>query len=199
MERKQNIFVNGVMTVFLKASSSEADKSSAIPVASYATYADFCNVFRDNVDRLYMLSLLLTGDEHMAEECFLAAFENCLDSKTVFKEWAQSWARRTMIQTAIRIAFSQTPPSKHYEFERIERAISGTEILMARVSRLAPVERFVYVLCVLERISDKECSLLLDCSLRDVMDAKSRALEATCKIRTLRHPNHEEGPSVWSR
>jgi hypothetical protein len=47
---------------------------------------------------------------------------------------------------------------------------------IAAVLGLEPFERFVYVMTVLERYSDQDCSLLLGCVRRDVLDARSRAL-----------------------
>lgn len=131
----------------------------------YATCADFCKVFNDNVDRLYTLALLLTADREMAEYCFLSAFENCIDSKTVFREWAESWAKRTTIITAIRIVFSsQIPANVQIRAESNEWEVSAMEALVARMSNLTPFDRFVYVMSVFERMSVKECALLLGCS-----------------------------------
>ena len=45
------------------------------------------------------------------------------------------------------------------------------------VSRLADFERFVFVLCVLERYREHECALLLGCSASGVRDARTRAIE----------------------
>ena len=48
-------------------------------------------------------SLLLTGDRDKAEECFVAGVGESTKAYRVFKEWARSWARRTIIQSAIRL------------------------------------------------------------------------------------------------
>ena len=42
---------------------------------------------------------------------------------------------------------------------------------------LADFERFVFVLCVLERYREHECALLLGCSASEVRDARTRAIE----------------------
>jgi DNA-directed RNA polymerase specialized sigma24 family protein len=42
---------------------------------------------------------------------------------------------------------------------------------------LAPFERFVFVMSVLEGYSDQECSILLDCTRKDVAEARIRALQ----------------------
>lgn len=49
--------------------------------------------------------------------------------------------------------------------------------MIAAVLALEPFERFVYVMTVLERYSDQDCSLLLGCARRDVVAARTRAFE----------------------
>jgi hypothetical protein len=67
--------------------------------------------------------------------------------------------------------------------ESIGSAVRGTwhesrdSLLIDCVTRLAPLERFVFVVSVLEHYSDRECSLLLNCTVKDVMDARSKALQ----------------------
>jgi len=165
--------------VFTTTSSTRVTKASLDAAAGcYATCADFCKVFNDSVDRLYTLALLLTADRDRAEHCFLSAFEHCARSTTVFREWAESWAKRTMIMTAIHIVFrSQTPTSAQVRAENNEGAVSRMEPLFTRVLNLAPFDRFVFVMSVLERLPDRECALLLDCVVRDVIDAKEQALQ----------------------
>ena len=112
--------------VFTTTSSTRVTKASLDAAAGcYATCADFCKVFNDSVDRLYTLALLLTADRDRAEHCFLLAFEHCTRSTTVFREWAESWAKRTTVMTAIRIVFrSQTPTNAQVRAENNERAVS---------------------------------------------------------------------------
>jgi DNA-directed RNA polymerase specialized sigma24 family protein len=144
----------------------------------YATCADFCKVFNDNVDRLYTLALLLTADYEMAEHCFLSAFEDCMGSKTVFREWAESWAKRTTIITAIRIVLApKTKAGMHVSRVSIEDPTSETHVLVAQISSLDAFDRLVYVMSVLEKMSLRECALLMGCSVREITDAKVRALE----------------------
>jgi len=164
--------------VFTTTSSTRVTKASRDAAAGYATCADFCEVFIDSIDRLYTLALLLTADRDRAEHCFLSAFEHCTRSTTVFRECAESWAKRTTVMTAIRIVFrSQTPTNTQVRAENNEGAVSRMEPLFTRVLNLAPFDRFVYVMSVLERMPDRECALLLDCVVRDVIDAKERALQ----------------------
>jgi DNA-directed RNA polymerase specialized sigma24 family protein len=44
------------------------------------------------------------------------------------------------------------------------------------VTQLAPLERFVFVMSILERYSIWDCSLLLGCSMKKVVQARMRAL-----------------------
>jgi hypothetical protein len=47
---------------------------------------------------------------------------------------------------------------------------------IARILRLEHFERFVFVMSVLERYSDQDCSVLLGCSRQDVGETRMRAL-----------------------
>src|SRR5215510_7869404 len=69
----------------------------------YAKHSDFCAIFREQLDSLFLLARLLTGDELSAERCLLAAFDMCMQRGPVFKELAASWIRRSVIKTAIRL------------------------------------------------------------------------------------------------
>ncbi len=64
---------------------------------------DFCGIFEKNMTHFYLLSFLLTADRRMAEECFVRGLEDSARSNRVFKEWADSWARRTIIHNAIQM------------------------------------------------------------------------------------------------
>jgi len=137
----------------------------------YATPADFCRVFHDHVDDLYTLSLLLTADGNKAEQCFLLSLEDCLRQRQVFREWAQSWARRTIVTNAIRMI----DPGR--DLAPYTSGIVKENTPAAALTNLQPFDRFVYVLSVLEKYSDRECSILLGRTIRNVVDARTRALQ----------------------
>ena len=44
------------------------------------------------------------------------------------------------------------------------------------VTQLVPLERFVFVMSILERYSIWDCSLMLGCSMKKVVQARMRAL-----------------------
>jgi DNA-directed RNA polymerase specialized sigma24 family protein len=152
----------------------------------YATRDDFCRMFRKELDRLYGLLFLLTKDQAKAEGCFLAGFEDCMTATHVFEEFALSWARRALIQQAIRVLQPrpgrQRPWLKQGGAESIDFVAKPQWLAaMDGVSSLEAFERFVFVLSVLERYSEHECALLLSCSPRDIRKARRNALQQIAK------------------
>jgi hypothetical protein len=128
---------------------------------------------------LYLLSFMLTGNHAMAEYSYLAGIENVVKGKPVFKEWARSWCKRSVIQSAIRLVFSEFAPCgvrDHWPEPSITFTIDC-------VTRLAHLERAVFVMSVLARYSDRECSLLLNCTVLDIVDARLRALRSIGNLR----------------
>jgi len=55
-------------------------------------------------------------------------------------------------------------------------------------------ERFVFVLCVLERYRDHECALLLGCSASEVREARTQAIEELAQS----HPSSSNGMKIVS-
>lgn len=140
-------------------------------------HSDFCAVFLQHLDCLFLLALILTGDEVSAEKCFLTAFESCAEETCVFKESAVSWSKRSVIKTAIRLMLPvpSDPPRPHFpgNFSGLNVDNDGS---LKWVQELSPFGRFVFVMSVLERYSDRDCALLLGCSSNDILSARIRAL-----------------------
>ena len=142
----------------------------------YATGADFCRIFQEDMNRLHLLSFLLTADHSLAEACFIRSLEDSDKFNRVFKEWAQSWVRRTIIKNAIRISQPRSAASRRLSSGPTAGAIK-VPAEIAGIVQLMEFERFVFVMSVLEGYSDQECSLLLDCTRGDVNAARTRALQ----------------------
>jgi len=148
---------------------------------AYVTRIEFCRVFAENMDSMHLLSFLLTADQAKAEECFVSGLEDCVEGTYVFRDWAQSWARRTIIQNAIRML---APRKDHSTLADVPSdAVSCSSgrtqdfyYASARILRLEHFERFVFVMSVLEKYSDQDCSVLLGCSRQDVGETRMRAL-----------------------
>jgi len=154
----------------------------------YAMPADFCRMFADDVDHLYTLAWLLTADRHKAEQCLVAGLEDCLQGNAVFREWAHSWAKRTVVKNAIRMT---SPSPLRNETLRNETLCNQTKTATGipepdtqadAITSLKPFDRFVYVLSVLEKYSDRECSMLLECTVDKVMAARTQALQALAGV-----------------
>ena len=146
--------------------------------APYASSGDFRRIFSEEMDELHELSFLLTGDREKAEQCFVSGLEDTVKGRPVFKEWARSWARRAIIQCAVRV-INPRPivegDSSSFNSSGKTLAVEETEI--ASILELGPFERFVYVMLVLERYSDQDCAVLLGCARRDVGAARIRAFQ----------------------
>jgi DNA-directed RNA polymerase specialized sigma24 family protein len=152
----------------------------------YATGADFCRIFEKDMNHLYLLSFLLTGDQLMAERCFVRGLDDSAKGNTVFKEWAQSWARRTIVQNAIQMLHPR-PTESSTPRSSLDRDTGHTTeaVEVAQVVELPAFERFVFVMSVLERYSDQECFLLLDCTRGEVIAARTRALQQVGRSRAF--------------
>jgi hypothetical protein len=147
----------------------------------YASSDDFRRVFDEDMNSLYVLSFLLTADHEKAEQCFVSGVEDAVEGNPVFKEWARSWARRVIIVNAVR-AINPRPMEENSRSS--SAPVSGNrktppaeQVEIAAVLALEPFERFAYVMTLLERYSDLDCSLLLGCARRDVVAARTRAFE----------------------
>jgi len=130
---------------------------------------------------MHFLSFLLTADLARAEECFVSGLEDCVEGTYVFRDWAKSWARRTIIQNAILMLAPRKNGSTVADVSSDEVSCGlgrtqDTDYAIARILRLEHFERFVFVMSVLERYSDQDCSVLLGCSRQDVGETRIRAL-----------------------
>ena len=145
--------------------------------SQYARSGDLCRIFYEEIDSLYLLSLLLTADREKAEQCFVFGLEDSMNGNPVFKEWARSWARRTIIQNAVRLLNPRPmvvdEPSS---FNNSGGTLAEEQAEIAAALDLAPFDRFVFVMSVIEHYSEHECSILLGCSKRDVIAARIRVL-----------------------
>jgi DNA-directed RNA polymerase specialized sigma24 family protein len=61
---------------------------------------------------------------------------------------------------------------------------------------LEDFERFVFIMSVLEHYSDHDCALLLDCSVREILESRARALrelmESSHRVPLQNQPLMEE-------
>jgi DNA-directed RNA polymerase specialized sigma24 family protein len=159
---------------------ARANSREIVSADAHATAVDFEQIFAEDMSGLYLLSFLLTGNPDRAEECFVASVGESTKGNCVFKEWARSWARRTIIQSAIRLIVPQRHSERAMRNPAVARTIEKLPLVLradvSAILELAPFERFVFVMSTLERYSDHDCSILLACARRDVTGARVRAL-----------------------
>ena len=152
----------------------------------YATRGDFCRIFAKDMNRLYLLSFLLTADEAIAEQCFVGGLHTAQEGNPVFKEWADAWARRTIILNAIRMIRPRVTAGTMEPFGPVAGSAATERAEMAEIVKLPAFERFVFVMSVLEDYSDHECALYLVCTRAEIRAARTRALEQMGRAAELR-------------
>ena len=149
----------------------------------YASREDFHTIFREHLTELYQLSFLLTRDPAKTARCLVRGLEDCVTGTRAFREWARSWAKRTIVKNAIRELkprpiHSNSPPSATILPDTGHLSgRPGRHFAMDAVLGLEDFERFVFVMSVLEHYAEHDCGLLLGCSAREVREARVRALE----------------------
>jgi hypothetical protein len=151
----------------------------------YATGGDFCRIFKEDMQSLYLLALVLTADGAKAEQCFVAGLNDCASGNQVFEEWARSWARRVVVKNAIR---SLAPEIAQDNPALVPGDGGSTELhagpvqldLPAEISALLQLparERFAFVMSFCEGYSDHDCALLLGCTRETLVAARLRAFQ----------------------
>lgn len=178
------------------------------PSTTYATPADFCRVFKEEMQSLYSLSLMLAADPERAEQLFVSGLEDSAANSPVFKEWARSWARRTIVKNAVRLI---APGQRHSNGISSTAALSGAKIgalpglsaEMYAVLGLGAFERFAFILSVLEGYSDLDSALLLGCTRQALIEARVRAEQEIARAVAIREsrpsavsPNQEPAHSL---
>jgi DNA-directed RNA polymerase specialized sigma24 family protein len=154
----------------------------------YATRGDFCRIFAKDMNRLYLLSFLLTADEAVAEQCFVGGLHTAQEGNPVFKEWAEAWARRTIILNAIRMIRPRLTADSTEPFGRVAGNAAAERAEIADIVKLPAFERFVFVMSVLEEYSDRECALHLVCARAEIRAARTRAFKQMGRVAEFRRP-----------
>jgi DNA-directed RNA polymerase specialized sigma24 family protein len=150
--------------------------------AEFASRSDFEKIFTDDMHGLHLLALLLTADQELAEQSFVAGLEDSIHGNPVFRQWARSWSKRAIIKNAIKLV---SPVSAQNltdqngaaaELLPAETGDSQADVLIGCVTRLDPLQRFVFVMAILEGYSTTECAALLACSPPQILAAKAEVL-----------------------
>ena len=192
----------------MSAPHSTSFRRNSSGTRPYATDEDFRLLFETEITDFFRLSLQLTADAEKAERCLILAMRDCFRRNAIAKGFLRIWARRMVIQNAIRLVLGihndngcdtgcdfHLQPSQY----RIEELLESIAVL-----ELSDFDRLIFVICVLERLSILDCALLLRRSPKDVNEAIVRAMNqvpclecqdftgATATFRTS--PNQQDVP-----
>ena len=144
----------------------------------YPTAADFLRTFNEEMHSLYLLSFLLTADHDLAEQCLVSAMAECVEGIGTFMGWASSWTRAAVLKHAIQMIQPAPEHTDYVSFTSLKRSPTPPENNpFAAILLLDAFERFVFVMSILEELSDEECAIFLRCSRRDVMMARLLAFK----------------------
>lgn len=164
----------------------------------YATNKEFQEIFTENMAGLHLLALLLTGDQALAEQCFVKGLQDSIHGNPVFREWARAWSRRAIIKRAI--ASVRLTPDDNLFASAVAHGSTGNDLadqLIATLLRLPVFQRFVYVISVLEGYSLPECSALLGRSGPEIIKARSAALQQVAATLPASVLEPQESRSWW--
>lgn len=147
----------------------------------YMTGDEFGDLFRVRMTEFHQLAFLLTANTRLAEECFIAGLDDCMSANCVFQEWAHTWARRAIIKNAVRVLMDDTRHepcllADHGSGALVSGNVEFAQSKLGAVLALPVFDRLVFVLSVLDRYPDGEVASLLDLSIKDVHQARIRAL-----------------------
>jgi hypothetical protein len=67
------------------------------------------------------------------------------------------------------------------------------DVSIRSVQELSVFDRFVFVMSVLERYSDRECALLLRCSFTDILPARIRSVQQISTTVEKSYPSQSVG------
>ena len=143
---------------------------------------DFRELFAMELPGLFRVALLISGTYVLAEASSWRPWAT-VSTGSVSRLWAPSWARRVVIRNAIGAWNNAVPEATVVAAESSVRNIRSRSFSdisagctdFARVIALGDLERTAFVLQMLERLTIRDCALLLNRSDREVRGASIRA------------------------
>jgi DNA-directed RNA polymerase specialized sigma24 family protein len=160
--------------------------------SSLASNHEIKSVFAEQRDYLYWISLVITGDDAIAEQALLNANELSASWSGVFRDWLIEWANHVTVRAAARAVHDLISESaKRYagssretsDYDVPSDVLSGDQIASLRqvdprdiIAALDPLARSALVLRGMQHASIADCALLLDVPLQIVAGAYRQAL-----------------------
>lgn len=141
----------------------------------YPPAAKYSATFIDQMNCLYLLSYLVTADRQIAERCLTKALDEYVEGRCGFLTWADGEGRRAVLREAIQVIRPVAEPAYRWTYRKTAPAPVATgHQAFAVITSLSVFERFVFVMCAIEGLSEEETAGLLNCTVQDV--AVSREL-----------------------
>jgi DNA-directed RNA polymerase specialized sigma24 family protein len=156
----------------------------------YARKEEFVSLFERERVSLQRLALLLAANSETAKQCLISSFRQCVASSSVSKDWILSWTRRMVICNAISLVIGPEGQSFVNTYDETDNELIaffpddsfGAIAESESICDLPEFDRFVFVICVLERYSMHDCALLLGRSPRDIDEARRRVVSQVAQI-----------------
>lgn len=137
---------------------------------SYAAPGEYAEVLVEQMNSLYLLSLLVTADRQLAEICLSGALDEYVHGRTTFMAWLKEDGRRAVLRHAVQII--RPVPKQAYSWSLPEilppLVSAAAHRPFAGVTSLSAFERFAFIMSVFEGLTDEDCGSLLNCSMEDV-------------------------------
>jgi len=148
------------------------------PLQEYPGAIDYADIFIDQMNCLYLLSFLVTADMQVAERCFSKALEEHVENTCGFMDWAKHDGRRAVLRHAVQLIRPVQKQAYSCSFHwNVRPLVSAAHQPFAAITSLSSFERFVFVMSVIEGLSQDECAALLNCGVEDVIIGRELARE----------------------
>ena len=160
--------------------------------SSLVSSQEIKSVFAEQRDYLYWTSLVITGDDAMAEQAMANASDLSAHWSGEFRDWVIGWANHVTVRAAVRAVHDLISQSaKRYsgssceasDYDVLSEVLSNGQIVSLRrvdprdiVAALDPLARSALVLRGIQHASIADCVLLLDVPRHIVADAYCQAL-----------------------
>jgi hypothetical protein len=156
----------------------------------YARKEEFVGVFDCERVGLQRLAILLTANSEAAKRCLSRAFQECIASTSFSKEMgsqldtshghSQRHQHRHGPRRSVVRQHERRPDDGFAAFSPDDSP--GVIAAPESILDLPEFERFVFVICVLERYSIHDCALLLGKSPRHINEARQRVGNQVAQI-----------------
>lgn len=123
----------------------------------------------DQMNCLYLLSYLVTADRDLAEQCLARALDEYVDGRSEFLIWSDTEGRRAVLREAIHAIRPVLQPAYWLTYRDWAPPEAKAYQPFAAITSLTSFERFAFVMCTIESLSEEESARLLNCSIQDVV------------------------------